>query len=82
MERIWTKISVLVWDDASLRSRQYLFDIRLLHYVQSLTPDDGRKDRPKHVEWYSNKIKFEALMHLVGFTIEIYNDVRPYRSKI
>jgi len=22
-------------------------------YVQSWTPDDGRKDRPKHVEWYS-----------------------------
>jgi len=27
-----------------------------LLYVQSLTPDDGRKDRPKHVECYSNKI--------------------------
>jgi len=25
-------------------------------YVQSLTPDDGRKDRPKHVECHS-KIK-------------------------
>jgi len=37
-------------------SRQCLFDIRLLQYVQSLTPDDGRKDRPKHVECYSNKI--------------------------
>jgi len=37
-------------------SQQYLFDKRLLLYVQSLTPDDGRKDRPKHVECYSNKI--------------------------
>ena len=37
-------------------SRQYLFDICLLQYVQSLTPDDGRNDRPKHVECYSNKI--------------------------
>jgi len=27
-----------------------------LQCVQSLTPDDGRKDRPKHVECYSNKI--------------------------
>jgi len=27
-----------------------------LLYVQSLTPDDGRKDRPKHVECYSKKI--------------------------
>jgi hypothetical protein len=39
-----------------LLARQYLFDICLLQYVQSLTPDDGRKDRPKHVECYSNKI--------------------------
>jgi len=32
-------------------SRQYL-----LQYLQSLTPGDGRKYRPKHVECYSNKI--------------------------
>jgi len=36
--------------------QQYLFDICLLQYVQSLTPNDGRKDRPKHVEGYSNKM--------------------------
>ena len=35
-----------------------------------LTPDDGRKDRPKHVEFYS-KNKFEKLVHLVGFTIHV-----------
>ena len=37
-------------------SQQYLFDKCLLQYVQSWTPDDGRKDRPKHVECHS-KIK-------------------------
>jgi len=37
-------------------SQQYLFDKRLLQYVQSCNPDDGRKDRPKHVEYHS-KIK-------------------------
>jgi len=37
-------------------SWQYLFDVGLLLYVQSLTPDDGRKDRQKHVECHS-KIK-------------------------
>ena len=31
-------------------------DIPLVPYVQSLTPDDGREDRPKHIECYSNKI--------------------------
>ena len=30
-----------------------IYDIYLTLYVQSWTPDDGRKDRPKHVEWYS-----------------------------
>ena len=43
--------------NSKLASRQqYLFDICLLLYVQSWTPDDGRKDRPKHVECQS-KIK-------------------------
>ena len=28
-------------------------DIYLMLYVQSWTPDDGRKDCPKRVEWYS-----------------------------
>ena len=36
-----------------------MFDICLLQYVQSLTPDDGRNDRPKHVECYSNKINWD-----------------------
>jgi len=35
---------------------QYLLDICLLLYVQPWTPDDGRKDRPKHVELHQNKI--------------------------
>jgi len=32
-----------------LASKQYLFDKCLLLYVQYWTPDDGWKDRPKHV---------------------------------
>ena len=38
----------------------------LLLYVQSSTPDDGRKDRPKHVECYLKINKFVKLVHLVG----------------
>jgi hypothetical protein len=45
-----------------------LSDIHLTLYVQSWTPDDGRKDRPKHVEWYSINSK---IVRFVGFTIEI-----------
>jgi hypothetical protein len=33
-----------------------LYGIYLMLYVQSQTPDDGRRDRPKHVECYKNKI--------------------------
>jgi len=50
------------WNFSSASSRHYLFDKSRLLYVQSLTPDDGRKDCPKHIECYSNKIN---LRHLV-----------------
>jgi hypothetical protein len=34
------------------------------------TPDDGQRNCPKHVEFYS-KNKFDKLVHLVGFIIRI-----------
>jgi len=37
--------------------------------------DDGQKNCPKHVEFYS-KNKLEKLVHLVGFIIRIYHDAR------
>ena len=43
--------------------------------VQWKTPDDGQRNCPKHVEFYS-KNKFEKLVHLVGFVIRKYNDTR------
>ena len=56
--------------------------MEMLLYVQSWTPDDGRKDRPKHVECYSKINKFDTLVHLVGFSIEIYDDARPYEGQL
>jgi len=50
-----------------------LYDIYLMLCVQFWTPDDGRKDRPKHVEWYSIN---SNIVHLVGFTAHIYHDAR------
>jgi hypothetical protein len=38
-------------------------------------PDDGLRNCPKHVEFYS-KNKFEKLVNLVGFIIRIYHDER------
>jgi len=43
--------------------------------VQWKTPDDGQRNCPKHVEFYS-KYKFEKLVHIVGFIIRIYHDAR------
>jgi len=43
--------------------------------VRWTTPDDGQRNCPKHVEVYF-KNKFEKLVHLVGFVIRIYHDVR------
>jgi hypothetical protein len=40
------------FEPASKRSTN-LYDIYLTPYVQSWTPDDGWKDRLKHVGWYS-----------------------------
>jgi hypothetical protein len=50
--------------------------IEVMLCVQCWTPDDGQKNCPKHVEFYS-KNKFEKLVYLVGFIIRIrkYSDV-------
>ena len=44
---------------------------RPLLRVQWRTPDDGKRNCPKHVEFHS-KNKFEKLVHLVGFIIRIH----------
>jgi len=59
---------------------KYLYSIYLTLYVQSCTPDDGRKDHPKHVEWYS--INWKKIVHLVGFTMKIYHDARSHERWI
>ena len=41
--------------------------------AQWKTPDDGQRNCPKHVEFYS-KNKFEKLVHVVGFIIRIMSD--------
>jgi len=38
-------------------------------------PDDGQRNCPKQIEFYS-KNKFEKLVHLVRFIIRIYHDAR------
>ena len=50
--------------------------------VQWKTPDDGQRNCPKHVEFYS-KNKFGKLVHLVGLIIRIYHDaLSPERQNV
>ena len=44
--------------------------------VQWKIPDDGKRNCPKHVEYYS-KSKFEKLVNLVGFIIRIHFHINP-----
>ena len=48
LKTVHTATDICQTDNADY-SRHYLLDKCLLQYVQSLTPDDGRKDRPKYV---------------------------------
>ena len=47
--------------------------------VRQNTPDDGQRNRPKHVEFYS-KNKFEKLVYLVGFIIRSKNEMETKSS--
>ena len=49
--------------------------------VQWKTPDDGQRNCPKNVEFYS-KNKFEKLVHQVGFIIRICHDARSHERQI
>ena len=49
--------------------------------VKWKTPDDGQRNCPKHVEFYS-KNKFEKLVHLIGFIIRINHDSRSPERQI
>jgi len=55
---------------------------RPLLCVQWKTPDNGQRNCPKHVDFFS-KNKFEKLVHLFGFIIRVYHDARsPERQTL
>jgi len=62
---LYTRQYVRVW--FKLAISKPVWHIPLL-CVQWKTPDDGQRNCPKHVEFYS-KNEFEKLLHLVGFRI-------------
>jgi len=48
-------------------------NLYVLLCVQYSTPDEGQRNFPKHVEFYS-KNKLEKLVHLFCFIIRVYHD--------
>ena len=56
-------------------SQHNLYDIYLLLCVQCQTPDDGQRNCPKYVQYYS-KNQFKKLVLLVGFIIRIFQEAR------
>ena len=70
---VYTAIGICHTGYADWASCQH--NLYVLLCVQCYDPNDGQKTCPKHVQFYS-KNKFEKLVHLVGFIIRIYHDVR------
>jgi hypothetical protein len=58
-------------------------NLYVLLCVQCNTPNNGQRNRPKHVEFYS-KNEFEKLVHHFGFIIRvrIYHDARSSECQI
>jgi len=65
----------------SLHTQQTSMTYTIAVCTVEKTPDDGQRNCPKHVEFYS-KNKFEKLVHLLGFIIRIYHDVRPPERQV
>jgi hypothetical protein len=63
-------------------NKLHLFLKSFILVKHSTTPDDGRKDHPKHVQCFMRINKFEKQVHLVGFTIGIYYDAQTYECQM
>jgi len=62
----------IIWS-FSLHTQQWYMSYRFAVCTVK-TPDDGQRNCPKHVEFYS-KNKFEKLVHLFGFTVRKQSSV-------
>ena len=58
-----------------------LYDLYHCCVYSKITPDDGKRNCLKYVEFYS-KNKFEKLVHLLGFIIRMYHDARSPERQI
>jgi len=62
------QVSWLLASAPVIKQSTNMYDIHLTLCVQSWTPDDGRKDRPKHVEWFLIS-KFRRVLYVFFWVI-------------
>ena len=75
-------LAIQLFQPDSDRQRPHnLHETYQLPRVQLITPDDGHRSCPKHVE-FRDKIKIGYLMHLVGYLYEDYQDARSHEHKV
>ena len=67
--------------DSPRRQPHNLHETHQLPSVQLITPDDGHRRCPKHVE-FCDKINFGYLMHLGVYLYEAYHDARSLERKV
>jgi hypothetical protein len=72
--RMFRTVPMSIIRSSSLYAQQWfmssnLYDINHCCVYSKKTLDDGQRNCPKHVDFYSEK-KFEKLVHLVGFIIK------------
>ena len=67
---MFRRVPLSIIRNFSLYTQQNLYDIYHWYVYSEKSPDDGRRNFPKHVDFCS-KNKFEKLVHLVGFKTRI-----------
>ena len=84
----WNK-TLHVSDSSSVHHQEFFTVHTAMVYViqvcwqlvsKPVCPDDGQRNCPKHVEFYS-KNKFETLAHLVGFIIRTTKELQTKRQE-
>ena len=74
-----TSLLIACEQDPARKLSANLYDV--YHCCVYIDDDDGQRNCPKHVEFYS-KNKFETLVHLVGFVLRWYHDAPSYDGQI
>ena len=82
--QVCSQLASRIWTEVQFRpdpARKLSANLLYIAVCTVKTPDDGQRNCPKHVEFYSIS-KFEKILCLVGFIIRIYHDARSPERQI